>query len=204
MFYLKLPENKVNYFQKTELNTQKKYRNVIIYKGAYNNNINQKEKIIQPKTPSLYSNYKINNSNTNYLLTNYSTKKKLNTLNSKSLESPSFVNRIIDFHNMNKSNNNMNNRSLNFKENNFKKVIKYTKQNENIISNFKEKEDIVQPFRLSGDNKNIKNNNNNLSNTIVNITYINENKNYIKNVYSNDVLKPQSQDKYILDNETTE
>ena len=204
MFYLKLPENKVNYFQKTDLNTQKKYRNVIIYKGAYNNNINQKEKIIQPKTPSLYSNYKINNSNTNYLLTNYSTKKKLNTLNSKSLESPSFVNRIIDFHNMNKSNNNMNNRSLNFKENNFKKVIKYTKQNENIISNFKEKEDIVQPFRLSGDNKNIKNNNNNLSNTIVNITYINENKNYIKNVYSNDVLKPQSQDKFILDNETTE
>ena len=197
MFYLKLPENKINFLQKTNYNTQKKIQNSILYKGAYNSNTNVNEKIIQPKTPSLYSNYKVNNPNKNYLLTNYTKQKKLNNLHSQSLENESFVNKLLDFHNMNK-NNNMNNRSINYKQNNFKKVVKYTKKNENI----------VQPFRLSGDNKNIKNNNNNnnnnnnLSNTIVNITYINENKNYIKNVYSSNELKPQAQDKFILDNET--
>ncbi len=64
---------------------------------------------------------------------------------------------------------------------------------------------LVEPFRFSADEagltiKQIKNNNNSNS-TIVNITYIKEIKNYIKNVYSNTLLKPQTQDKFILEND---
>jgi hypothetical protein len=60
-----------------------------------------------------------------------------------------------------------------------------------------------EPFRLIDEVKNNKYNNN-INNTIVNITYINENKNYIKNVYNNDLLKPESKDKINIDSDKTE
>ena len=208
MFYSKIIKNKINYFEKQNMINPKNNPNIIKYGNSYNLNTNIPEKIIQPKTPSLYSQFKIYNNNNNnniqgqnYLLTNYSIKnsndKNLHNLNSKSLESIAFSNKLIDFHDLN-----MNNRKMNYVQNNFKKVVKYTNQknNNNSISIISDKDNVVHPFRLSGVNKHIMNNNDKTS-TIVNITYINENTNYIKNVYSNDILKPQSRDKFILDNE---
>ena len=210
MFYSKLIKNKINYFEKQDMINQKKNPSTIIYRDSYDFNTNIPEKKIPPKTPSLYSQYKIykvNNTNIkepNSLLANYSIRinkdRNSHRLNSKNLESNSFSNKLIDFHDLN-----MNNRGMNFVQNNFKKVVKYTNQNNNSISIISDKDNVVHPFRLSGDNKHIMNNNNNpnnkTNNTIVNITYINENTNYIKNVYPKDLLKPQAQDKFILDNE---
>ena len=204
MFYSKIVKNKIDYLEKHEMINQRKNSNNVKYRDSYNSNTNIPEKIIQSKTPSLYSQIKIynnQNNNQNYLLTNYSIQnnndKNLHNLNSKSLESMAFSNKLIDFHNLN-----MNNIKTNYVQNNFKKEVRYSNPNNNSISIISDKDNVVHPFRLSGDNKNIMNNNNNKTNsTIVNITYINENTNYIKNVYSNDILKPQSRDKFILDNE---
>ena len=206
MFYSKDMKNKVIYQQKA-YNNNKKNPSLIIYREPYNNNVNITKKIIQPKTPSLNSHYKIDNTEKNYLLSNntmikqnFDNESKYDkNLHNKSLETISFKNKIIDLNNMKTSNINAinvnNRRNINLKQNNFKKVVKITNQNVNKTNS---KDNIVEPFRLSEVNKN---NNSSINNTIVNITYINENKNYIKNVYSNDILKPQSQDKFILDNE---
>ena len=216
MFYSKISENKVNYFQKSSINNQKKNPNTIIYRDYYKN-ANNSQKIMQPRTPSTYSQYKVISHeqpkvNTNHTFKKYvnKTEKNKNILYSKSLESIAFTNQLKNLKNIDINNNNNNNNNINFKQNNFKKVVKYTnKNNQNNQNNQKNKSvnNSIEPFRLSGDEKNNKfnnNSNNNINNTVVNITYINENKNYINNVYTNDLLKPTTQDKFILDNENDE
>ena len=99
--------------------------------------------------------------------------------NSKSLKDINIGKTIMD---VEQNNQNINNNS----QNNLTKMVKYMNQT---ITNQKR-----EPFRLIDEVKNNKYNNN-INNTIVNITYINENKNYIKNVYNNDLLKPESKDK---------
>ena len=210
IFYSKIPQNKIIYFQKSTINNAKKNPNTIIYRDYYKN-AKTSEKIMQPKTPSTYSQYKVKsnykqNVNTNQSFKKYEnkTENKLQNIYSKSLESVAFTNQLKNLKNININNN------INFKQNNFKKVVKYTNknnQNSQNNQNNKNENNIIQPFRLSGDEKNNKfnnNNPNNINNTIVNITYINENKNYIKNIYTNDLLKPVIQDKFILHNENDE
>ena len=206
IFYSKIPQNKINYFQKTAQNNTKKNRNIIIYKD-YHKDTNEINKIIAPKTPKVYSQYKVVSHDPKYIVMNQTfqknenkTQKNLNNINNKSVENIAFNNNLINYQNVNKKINNS------YKQNNFKKVVKYSSKTDLSNNNIRDNSNIVQPFRLSGDNKNNKfnNNNNNINSTIVNITYINENKNYIKNIYSTDLLKPQVQDKFILDNENKE
>jgi len=222
MFYSKISQNKVNYFQKSAIANQKKNPNTIIYRD-YHKNANNSQKIMQPRTPSTYSQYKVISHqqpkvNINQTIQKYDnkTEKNINNLISKSLESIAFTNQLKNLKNID-INNNKSNNNINFKQNNFKKVVKYTNKNnqnnqnnqngQNIQKN-KSVNNSIEPFRLShdeiNDKPNNKNSNNNINNTVVNITYINENKNYIKNVYTNDVLKPMTQDKFILDNENDE
>ena len=194
IFYSKVPQNKVNYFQKTSQNNPKKNPNIIIYKDYYKNSkstSNPTNNKIPPKTPKVNSQYKVGSHDENYVLINQNqsfhkienkTMKNLHNINSKSLENNAFKNQLINFQNEYK--NIYNNNS--YKENNFKKVIKYSSKTNINQENVKNNTNIVEPFRLSGDNKNNKfnsNNNNNVNSTIVNITYINENKNYIKNIF---------------------
>ena len=205
IFYSKIPQNKINYFQKTVQNNSKKIPNVIIYKD-YHKTTNERQNLIPPKTPSVNSQYKVGSHDNHYIIMNQSFQKEenktqtnLHNINSKSLENIAFKNKLINFQKLNKNFNNT------YKQNNFKTVVKYSSQTDLSNNNTKNNSNIVQPFRLSGDNKNNKfNNNNNVNSTIVNITYINENKNYIKNIYPNALLKPQVQDKFILDNENPE
>ena len=211
IFYSTDLKNQVNYQQKIENNNMKKKTNIIIYKEPFNSITNLTQKTKQIETPSIYSHDKLYNQNNNYSISNDSMKKKednltdknIHSLHSKSLKTASFSNTINNFHNNNyiKDRNNLNiinNKNNNIKQNNFKKVIKYiNRSNDNINTN--NKDNNVHPFKLKEDETSVINNN--INNTTFNITYINENKNYIKKVYSNVILKPQSRDKFSLDNE---
>ena len=211
IFYSTDLKNQVNYQQKIENNNMKKKTNIIIYKEPFNSSINLTQKTKQIESPSIYSHDKLYNQNNNYSISNDSMKKKednltdknIHSLHSKSLKTASFSNTINNFHNNNylKDRNNLNiinNKNNNLKQNNFKKVIKYiNRSNDNINTN--NKDNNVHPFKLKEDETSVINNN--INNTTFNITYINENKNYIKKVYSNVILKPQSRDKFSLDNE---
>ena len=210
-FYSKISPEKSNSIKKPSM----------IYNIPYN--INLPKNTIQPKTPFLYSQYKLNSPEKKYLKTNNKVTnnnfQKNGNKTEKNLHYKSFENiNLIEQKKINYMKNNdisniyLNNTStkinqrknINNQQNNFKKVIKYTSNNKNNnintnnINNANNKNELSKSLRLSVDNKD-----NNINSTIVNITYINENKNYIKNIYSNTDLKPESRDEFILDNNKT-
>ena len=194
ILYSKVNKNNDNYSKNSETIKYKRNQNEIIYSEHFSNykasNIPK-----QPKTPTIYAQSKVEkNKSSSYTNKREFSKNEnnsmsnLNSKNSKSLKDINFGKTIVD---VKQNNKNINNNS----QNNLTKMVKYMNQT---ITNQKR-----EPFRLIDEVKNNKYNNN-INNTIVNITYINENKNYIKNVYNNDLLKPESKDKINIDSDKTE